>query len=115
MRSGRGAPIWACSTATVIALRRLWTSTCGSVLRVDPHFGESLSDHIQRILRQLQPRQFLAREPLDFSRVTGGGEISRNPAAEKINQNVVILHAPLWAAQDAVVDAEEFAGFDGKS
>ena len=72
-------------------------------------------NHVQRILRQLQPRQFFPREPSDFGGVAGGGKISRNPAAEKINQNVVILHALLGIAQDAIVDAEEFAGFDGES
>jgi hypothetical protein len=57
----------------------------------------------------------LLREPPDFGGVAGGGEIARNPAAEKINQNVVILHALPGIAQDAIEDAEEFAGFDGES
>jgi hypothetical protein len=42
---------------------------------------ESLPNHIQRVLRQLQRRQFFLRKPPHFRRVAGGGEISRNPAA----------------------------------
>ena len=56
---------------------------------------------------RLSARQFFSREPADFGGVAGGCEFSSNPAAEKINQHVVILHALFGIAQDAVVDAEQ--------
>lgn len=79
-----------------------------------PQFRKAFADYIERILSKPQSGQFLAVKPADFGSVAGGGEISRNPAAQKINQNVVILHAQLGIAQDAVVDAEKFARLDGK-
>jgi hypothetical protein len=63
-------------------------------------------NHIKSILREVQRRQFFLAKPADFGSVAGGGEISRNPPAQKINQNVVILHALLGIAQDAIEDAE---------
>src|ERR1700733_1036521 len=86
-----------------------------NVLPPDPWSSESFLNHIECIFRQLKRCQLFLSEPSDFGRIAGGGEISRNPAAEKINQNVMILHALLGIAQNAVVDAEEFAGFDGES
>jgi C-terminal processing protease CtpA/Prc len=44
-------------------------------------FCKTPCNHIQRIPRQVQRRQFVPRKPPHFSRVAGGGEISRNPAA----------------------------------
>ena len=76
---------------------------------------ETFLNHVQRIFRQLQPRQFFPREPPHLGGVAGCGKISRNPAAQKINQNIVILHALFGIAQNAVVDAEQFAGFDDES
>jgi hypothetical protein len=78
-------------------------------------YGEAFPDHVKRVFGQFQRRQFFACEPPYFSSVAGCDWISRNPAAEKINQNVVILHALFGIAQDPVVDSEEFAGVDGES
>jgi hypothetical protein len=80
-----------------------------------PFVGEAFADYIERVFREVQWGEFFLGEPTDFGGVAGGGEISRNPAAEKINQNVVILHALFRVAQDAVIDAQELAGFDGET
>jgi hypothetical protein len=59
--------------------------------------------------------EFFASEPADFSGVAGGLELSSNTAAEKIDQDIVILHALFGVAEDAVVDAEQVGGFDDES
>ena len=76
---------------------------------------ESFLNYVQRIFGQIQRGQFFAGEPADFGGVAGGLEFAPNRAAEEIDQHVVILHALLRIAQDAVVDAEQFAGFDDQS
>jgi len=77
--------------------------------------GEALADYVERVFGEIQSRQFFAGEPAGFGSIAGGGDFSRNPAAEKINQYVVILHALFGIAQDAVVDSEQFTGLDGES
>jgi hypothetical protein len=54
-------------------------------LRVGSQLGKTLPNHIQRIFRQPQRWQFVARKPPHFGGVAGGGEIARNPAAQKID------------------------------
>ena len=73
---------------------------------------ESLLDHILRVCGEIQRGQFFSAEPADFGGIAGGQEFSANAAAEKIDQHIVILHALVRIAEDAVVDSEQVAGLD---
>src|SRR5208282_2684760 len=78
-------------------------------------FGEAFADYVERVFGEIQHGQFLLGEPADFGGVAGGRDFSRNTAAEKINQNIVISNALVGVAEDAVVDSEQVAGFDGQA
>jgi len=71
-------------------------------------------NHILRVVGE-ELGQLFAGEPADFGGVTGSVQFTANAVAEEIDQDIVILHAPLGVAQDAVVDAEQVSGFDDES
>ena len=51
------------------------------ILGIHADRRKSFADHIQRVFRQIQRRQFFSREPPDFGGVAGGDEIAPHPAA----------------------------------
>ena len=75
---------WCCSKHRGSDSRRL---RCGF------WFGEAFSDYVQSIFSEIQRGQFLLAKPLDLSGIAGGGEVSGNPAARKIDQDILILNA----------------------
>jgi hypothetical protein len=77
--------------------------------------GEAFVNHFQSIFGQIQGGEFFAAKPADCGGVVCGLEFSTDAATEKINQHVVVLHAAAGVAQDAVVDAQQLAGFDSES
>jgi len=72
-------------------------------------------NHFEGILGEIQHGQFFRLEPADLGGIAGGEEISSDLAAQKVNQNIVVLDALLSVAENAVEDTQEFAEFDDKS
>lgn len=54
-------------------------------------------------------------EPADFGGVAYGEEFARDFPAQEVDQNVMVMDAVFGIEQDAVVDSEQFAGFDDES
>ena len=67
------------------------------------------------VFGEFQRRQFFSGEPAYFGGIARGQQVPSNPAAQKINQHVVVLHAVFGIAQHAVVDPEQFSGLDDQS
>jgi hypothetical protein len=83
--------------------------------RLAAQFVESLANYILGIFGEVQRGQFFAGKPADFGGVIGGLQFSSHAAAEEVDQYIVILDALFGIAEDAVVDAEQFAGLDDES
>lgn len=77
--------------------------------------SESFLNHVESVFCEVESVEFCAGEPPDFVCVAGGEELAPRGAAEEIDQDIVILHAAFGIAKDAIINAEEFAGFDEQS
>src|ERR1700722_7127808 len=76
---------------------------------------ESQADYFGGVFRQAKLGDLVSLEPTGFGGISGRLWLACDPAAEKIDQHIVVLDAAGVIAQHSIEDAKQIAGFDGQS